>query len=100
MVAVLTVLREERQAEKQGWNAEREKQHAQQQMVMTLIEQQREEIARHRERLLTLETGEGDTPRVKLLNPTLQKMAPGDDTEHILSTSEPIAKQQGWPEEV
>ena len=48
------------------------------------------------------EAGEGETPRVKvkLPMPTLQKLAPGDDIEHFLSTFERIAQQQEWPEEV
>ena len=80
MAAVLTILREERQAEREEWQAERQEQHVQQQTMMALLEQQREELARYREQMATMaaekEAGEGETPRVKvkLPKPTLQKL--------------------------
>jgi len=78
----------------------REQQAAQQEVLVRLVEQQREEMARemarYREEMRSVRTREeAAAARPKLPKPTLQKLG-----ENFLSTFERIAKQQDWPKEV
>jgi len=79
----------------------REQQAAQQEVLVRLVEQQREEMARYREEMRSVRTREeAAAARPKLPKPTLQKLGEKDDIENFLSTFERIAKQQDWPKEV
>ena len=84
--------------------AQQEQQREQQKILLTLVEQQKEELAQHRREMAELraqhEAHEERRTAVRLPKPTLQKLGPDDDIEHFLATFERIAKQQGWSEEV
>ena len=83
-----------------------EQQREQQRMLLSLIEQQKEELAQHRKEMAELrahreiQETERDKAAVRLPKPTLQKLGPDDDIEHFLATYERIATQQGWPVDV
>ena len=78
-----------------------EQQAAQQRLIERLMEQQKEEMQRHRVEMLELkeQVGKGASA-VKLPKPTLKRLTEEDDIEHYLTTFERVAKQQKWPKEV
>lgn len=76
-----------------------EQQETQWRMLMDIIEQQREEMARHhkemRDLLARTETSAGkETMKVSLPKPTMQKLGSDDDIEHFLEMFEDMAKQR------
>ena len=83
----------------------KDQQESQRQILMEIIEQQRAEMAKHRDQMTDIlaraEAGAGkDTTKVNLLKPTLQKLSVDDDIEHFLKMFEWTSKQRGWPEDV
>ena len=75
-------------------------QQTQQEMLMTLLEQQKEEMMQYRKELTSLREraevnspAEGAVAGTCVLKPTLQKLGPDDNTEHFLATFERIAAQ-------
>ena len=78
-----------------------EQQAAQQEMLLRMVEQQKEDMVRHREEISGLLHREASvSPRPKALKPTLQKLSDDADIEHFLETFERIATQQKWPENI
>ena len=98
LAGVLEVLQEQN-------HAMQEQHKAQQKMLLDMIEQQR---VAHEQEMKALKEGrkEGrkkgmeDSSKVKLSNPTLQKLTPTDNVEHFLATFERIVAQQRWPKGV
>ena len=83
----------------------KDQQESQRRILMEIIEQQRAEMAKHRDEMKELlartEAGAGkDTTKVSLPKPTLQKLSVDDDIEHFLEMFERTAKQREWPEDV
>ena len=95
-VAMVELLREQLKA-----------QQTQQEMLMALLEQQKEEMMQYRKEVTSLREraeakspAEGAVTATRVPKPTLQKLSPDDDIEHFLATFERIATQQDWPAEV
>ena len=83
----------------------KDQQESQRQILMEIIEQQRAEMAKHRDQMTDIlaraEAGAGkDTTKVSLPKPTLQKLSVDDDVEHFLEMFERTAKQRDWPKDV
>lgn len=76
----------------------------QHQIPLTLVGQQKEELAQHRREVAELRTKQEmqdeKSATVWLLKPTIQKLGAHNDIEHFLATFERITDQQGWPPEV
>ena len=75
-------------------------QQTQQEMLMTLLEQQKEEMTQYRKELTSLREcsevkspAEGAVAATCVPKPTLQKFSPDDDIEHFLATFKQIAAQ-------
>ena len=94
-VALMKLLREQLKA-----------QQTQQEMLIALLEQQKEEMMQYRKELTSLREqaeakspAEGAVMATRVPKPTLQKLSPDDDIEHFLTTFKRIAVQQEWPAE-
>jgi hypothetical protein len=78
-----------------------EYQASQQDVLMRLVENQREEMEKCREEMHAMRKREADAAaRPKLPKPTLQKLGDKEDVENFLSNFERIAMQQEWPRNV
>ena len=78
-----------------------EQQASQQDVLVRLVENQRDEMERCREEMYAMRRREADAAaKPKLPKPTSQKLGDKEDIENFLSSFERIALQQQWPENV
>ena len=78
-----------------------EQQASQQDVLVRLVENQRDEMERCREEMYAMRRREADAAaKPKLPKPTSQKLGDKEDIENFLSSFERIAIQQQWPENV
>ena len=92
--ALLQLLREQQQQAREQQMQAQEQQAAQQALLLRVVEQQKEEMARYREEMSHLLRKEESPAKSKLPKPTLQKLGPNDDIEHFLATFERIASNR------